>query len=142
MENNSDTLSHPHPLSLSFLTRCQCDLIKGHLVNMDNWFNEVFSFFNLLNLEFNPGNRIINSFSDHFSFHSFSKYNNYLFKDHIQKLNNLAIELSDTPSNALVVTNASVKNNIATSIVHIHVYNKLIVKMLHYKIVMINILRI
>ena len=134
MENNSDTLSHPHPLSLTFLTRCQCDLIKGHLVNMDNWFNEVFSFFNLLNLEFNPGNRIIDSFSDRFSFHLFSKCHDHLFKDCIQKLDNLAIESSNSPSTVLIITDVSIRNNVATSIVYIHVHNRLLVKTLHHTV--------
>jgi len=42
--------------------------------------------------------------------------------------------LSNTPSNILVVTDASVKNNITSSIVHIHVCNKPIIKMLHHTI--------
>jgi len=33
-----------------------------------------------------------------------------------------------------VVTDTSIKNNIASSIVHIHVHNKLIVKILHHTI--------
>ena len=98
---------------------------------MDNRFNEVFSFFNSLNPKFNPSNRIINSFSNCFSFHSFSKSNDHLFKDHIQQLNNLAIESSNTPSNALIVIDASVKNNVTLSIAHIHVHNRPVVKTFH-----------
>jgi len=33
---------------------------------------------------------------------------------------------------ALVVTNVSIKNNITTFIAHIHVYNKSVIKTLHY----------
>ena len=84
MENNSEIPAYPHPLSLSSLTKCQCGLIKDHLVNMDNRFNKVFSFFDPLNPKFKPGNRIINSFSNHFSFHLFSKSNNHIFKNYIQ----------------------------------------------------------
>ena len=43
-----------HLLSLSFLTRCQYKLIKGPVVDMDNFFNKVFPFFNPLNSEFFP----------------------------------------------------------------------------------------
>ena len=99
---------------------------------MDNRFNKVFPSFDSLNPEFKPGNRIINKFFNHFSFHLFSKNNNHLFKNHIQQLNNLAIESSNTPSNALVITNASIKNSIASSIAHIHVHNKLVIKTLHH----------
>ena len=125
---------HLYPLLLSSLTGHQYGLIKGHLVNMDNQFNEVFPFFDPLNPEFNPGDRIINCFSNHFSFHLFSKNNDHLFKSHIQQLNNLAIESSNTPSNTLVVMDASVKNNVAFSIVYIHIHNKLVIKMLHHTI--------
>jgi len=73
MENNSDISMYFHPLSLSSLTRHQCSLIKGHLVDMDNWFNKVFSSFDPLNPEITPGIRIIDCFSNWFSFHLFSK---------------------------------------------------------------------
>ena len=134
MENNIDLPTLPHPLSLSLLTRRQCGLIKGHLVNMENWFNEVFPFFDLLNPKFKPGNRIIDCFSNCFSFHLFRKNLDCLFKSHIQQLNNLAIKSSNTSSNTLVVTDASVKNNVTSSIAHIHVHNKLIIKMLHHAV--------
>ena len=101
---------------------------------MNNWFNEVFPSFNPINPEFKLGNRIINCFSNHFLFHLFSKSSNCLFKSQIQQLNNIAIESSNTSLTALVVTDTSVKNNVASSIVHIHVYNNPIVKMLHHTI--------
>ena len=125
---------HPYPLLLSSLTGCQHGLIKGHLVDMNNWFNEVFPSFDSLNLEFKPGNRIINCFSNHFSFHLFSKSSDCLFKSWIQQLDNITIKSSNTPLTALMVTDASIKNNIASSIVHIHIHNKPIVKMLHHTI--------
>jgi len=46
----------------------------------------------------------------------------------------LAIESSNTPTNALVVTDASVKNNITISIAHIHVHNKPLIKTLHHAV--------
>jgi len=101
---------------------------------MENQFNKVFHFFNPLNPEFKPGNRIIDCFSNRFFFHLFRKNLDCLSKSHIQQLNNLAIESSNTPSNTLVVMDASVKNNVALSIIHIHIHNKLIIKMLHHAV--------
>ena len=101
---------------------------------MDNWFNEVFPLFDFLNPEFTSGIRIIDCFSNWFSFYLFSKSNDQQFKSCIQQLDNLAIESSNTPSNILVVTDASVKNNITSSIMHIYICNKPIVKMLHHAI--------
>ena len=95
---------------------------------MDNCFN---SSFNSLHPELLPGNRIIDTFSNHFSFHSFSECKNNI-KEQIQKLDNLAIELSESLIFALVITNASIKNNIAMSITHIHIYDHLITKTLYH----------
>jgi len=99
---------------------------------MNNHFNEVFPSFDPLNSEFSPGDRIIDCFPNCFSFHLFNKSKDQHFKSYIQQLDNLAIESSNTLSNALVVTNASVKNNVASSITHVHIHNKPIIKMLHH----------
>ena len=68
MSHNSISFLHQHALLLISLTRRQQNLIKGHIVNMDNHFNEVFPFFNPINLEFSPSNRIIDTHTKHFSF--------------------------------------------------------------------------
>jgi len=99
---------------------------------MENYFNEVFPSFDPTNPEFFPGNRIIDTHANHFSFHLFNKHISHNIKSHIQKLDKIALESSDILSLALVVTNASIKNNVATSIVHIHVCDKPIMKTLHH----------
>ena len=98
---------------------------------MDNRFNEVFSAFDLINPELQPGNRVIDTFSNCFSFHTFSRKNDPSFKSHLQQLDALAIESSTSSSTALMITDTSVKNNVISSIAHIHVRNKPIVKVLH-----------
>jgi len=77
-----------------------------------------------------PGNRVIDIFSDCFSFHPVSECNS--LKDRIQKLDKLAIESSEVSTQALIITDASVKNNVATSISHIHIHDKPIIKTLHH----------
>jgi len=64
-----------HSLFLGFLSKCQQELIKGLVVDMDNCFNQVFPSFNSLNPKFASGCRIINTLSNRFLFHSFGKYN-------------------------------------------------------------------
>jgi len=44
----------------------------------------------------------------------------------------MVLELSNSPFTAIVVTDASIKNNIVTSISHIHTYNNPITKTIHY----------
>ena len=132
MEPSPCLLSIQHLSSLSFLTRCQCGLIKGYLVNMNNRFNKVFLSFIPLHSEFSPSNRFIDIFSNCFSFNLFSKQKNNSLKMYIHQLNSLTIESSSVPLYAFVITDTSVKNNIAISISHIHIHNKLITKTLHY----------
>ena len=116
------------------LTKRQHGLLKSHVIDIDNRFNEVFPAFDPINLELQPENRISDMFSNQFSFHSFSSSNNPSFKSCIQQLDALAVDSSTSSHNALMITDASVKNNVASSIAHIHVFNKPVVKTLHYTV--------
>jgi len=99
---------------------------------MDNRFNEVFPAFDSLNPEFTSGCRVIDSFSGCFSFHSFNRQNKESLSSYFHQLNSLALSLLENPSHALIITDTSVKNNVATSIAHVHIHNKPVVKTLHY----------
>ena len=103
---------------------------------MDNSFNEIFPSFNSLNPEIAPGCKIIDSFSSHFSFNSFNRCNKDSLSSHSHQLDNLAISSLENPTHVLVITDSSVKNNVATSITHVHIHDKLVVKTLHH---MVNI---
>jgi len=80
MEPSPCSSSIQHSSSLGSLTKCQCSLIKGYLVDMDNRFNEIFPSFIPLHPAFSPGNRVIDIFSNHFSFNLFSKKKDDNFK--------------------------------------------------------------
>jgi len=99
---------------------------------MDNRFNKVFSSFNPLNTEFSPGFHFIDVISSHFSFHSFIKCSNNNLEDCSNQLNNITIMSLLNHLHALIISNAGIKNNIATSITHIHIHNRSIVKTIHY----------
>ena len=83
LDNNPNCPFPPHDLSLGSLFKRQRCLLKGHIVDMDNRFNEVFSAFDLINPELQPSNRVIDTFSNHFSFHTFSRKNDPSFKSHL-----------------------------------------------------------
>jgi len=99
---------------------------------MDNRFNKVFSSFSPLHPEFALENRVIDKFSDQFSFNLYSKRKDNNMKLHIQQLDKMTIESSSNLSCALIIMDASVKNDITTSISHTHVHNKPLIKMLHH----------
>lgn len=101
---------------------------------MDNHFNEVFFSFDPLNPEFVPGIRIIDTFSSCFSFHMFSKCNKDSLKSQVQQLDEMDIKSSNSSSFTLVIIDTSIKNNITTSILHVHIHNKLITKTLYHTV--------
>jgi len=127
-------LVKPHLLFLGFLSKHQHKLIKGPVVDMDNCFNKVFSSFDPLNSEFVSGVKVIDTFSSCFSFHMFSKCNKDSFKSQVQQFDEMAIESSNSSSSALVITDVSIKNNIATSILYVYIHNKPITKTLHHTV--------
>ena len=121
-----------HPLSLDSLTHCQRENIKGTIVNMDNRFNEVFPSFNPLNIEFSSSSHLIDVFPSYFSFHSFIKHSDNNLEDHSNQLNNIAIMFLLNYLHTLIISDAGIKNNIATSITHIYIRDRPIIKTIHH----------
>jgi len=118
----SNTISYW--LSLNNLTSKQWLKIKGPVVNMNNRFNKVFSSFDPFNKEFTPDHHLIDIFSNCFSFHTSSKQSDKNLRAYIWFLNNITFTSSLDLLITLVVSNASIKNQVATSISYIHVHNK------------------
>ena len=109
-------------------------MIKGPIIDIDNRFNKVFPSFDLFNKEFSSGLHIIDAFPNHFLFHSFNKQSDRNYKTYIHYLDNISIVFSLDPSYALVVTNASIKNNMVMSIAHAHIYDKPVIKTIHHTV--------
>ena len=68
MESSFGSPKYCHPALLNSLTSHQRSHVKGYLVDSDNKFNVIFSSFSPLHLELSLGFRIIDNFSDCFSF--------------------------------------------------------------------------
>ena len=123
-ESSDHTL---YSLSLDTLTFKQRSSLNSSLINMDNKKNKFIASFNPFNQEFSPGNRLIDSFSNIISFYPQGKN----VKNHIQNLDFLMLRASSNSSTSLVISNVSIKNNVTTSLSHIHIHNKPVIKMLH-----------
>ena len=128
LKSRPSLCNNPHHFSLNSLSSYQWKMIKGPIVDMNNRFNKVFPAFDPLNKEFSPGSQIIDIFPSQFSFHSSNRCskNNYIAC--LCQLDELTIVSSLDPSYALVVTDTSIKNNVATSIIYIHVCDELVIK--------------
>ena len=130
IESSFGSPKHWYPISLDSLTSHQRSLVKEHLVNLDNKSNGIFLSFSPLHPKLSPGSKIIDNFSDCFSFNLSNRKKND--KTHLQQLDNTVIESSSSPTTAIVVTDASIKNNIATSILHMYIANSSLTRTLHY----------
>ena len=98
---------------------------------MNNWLNEIFTTFDSLNLKFHPGSRLINIFSNYISFHNADHSFNKSKKAYCMKLDEIALELSSDPKLVIIITDASVKNNVAFSISYVYSFNDPLKKTLH-----------
>ena len=121
-----------HSVSLKFLTSHQRSNIKRHLVDSNDKAYRIFPFFSPFHLELSLGSRIIDNFSDQFSFNLSIRNKNK--KICCQQLDNIVLEASSSSSTAIIVLDASIKNDIATSILHMHIANQPLIKTLHHTV--------
>ena len=121
-----------YSISLNSLTHYQRGIIKRSIIDIDNKFNKVFSSFDFLNVEFSPGSCLINIFPNSFSFHSYIKQKENNLENYTNQLNDIATSSLLNHPYALVISDTSIKNNIAISISHIYAYDRPIVKAVHH----------
>ena len=114
---------------LSAFSQIDKKKIKSHLVDSNNRAYGTSPSFSPLHPELTLGVRIINTFSDCFSFNHSNKKNN---KHHLQQLDSMVIKSSLSQSIAIIATDASIKNDIATSISHTYISNQPLIKTIHY----------
>jgi len=130
LQLNSD--SGLDAVALDSLTNRQQSLVKDHLVDSANRVNEYFPSFNPLNSEFYPGLRVIDNFSDCISFNLFNKEKDN--KSHTQSLDEMVLESFLSLSVTIIASDASIKNNVAMFIAHIHTHDKPLIKTIHHAV--------
>jgi len=122
--------SNPH--AIGSLTNRQKNIAKSHLIDSCNKAYGIFPSFSPLNPEFFSGSHITDNFLDQFSFNLVNKKDKDKDKIRMQELDDMVLCNSSSPHTALVVTDASIKNDIATSILHIHIANHLLTKTVYH----------
>jgi len=116
--------SLPNSHNIGSLTTHQRALTKGHLIDASIKSYGIFPSFSPLDSEFFPGRRIIDNFSNRFSFNLVNKEKDKNHKkNHAQELDEMVLHNSLSPLSAIMITDTSIKNDIATSISHIHSVN-------------------
>ena len=126
--------SQSYHLLLENMASKQQKKIKSFIVDTSNYLNGIFPSFDSLNSKFHPGSRLIDIFSSHFSFHKANHHNKETRTAYCNKLNKLILSISLESNTVIIVLDASIKNNIAISITHIHSLSSPIKKILHHTI--------
>ena len=132
IDNLSNLPTKPIPHSINTFTNCQRTIIKDYLIDSNNKLYGVFPLFLSLHPELHPGSRIVDNFSDQFSFNLANKGKND--KLHFQQLNKIVLQSSSSLYTAIVVIDASIKNDIVTSILHIHLVDHPLTKIVHHTV--------
>ena len=132
MDDSPPSFIFPNLHSIGLLTDYQKNITKGHLIDSCNKSYGIFPSFSPLNQEFVSGLCIIDIFSNHLSFNLATKKDKEKDKIRVHKLNTMVLHNSLSPHIALIITDASIKNNIAASILHIHIANCPLTKTVHH----------
>ena len=123
----------PNSHNIGSLTTHQKALTKGLLIDTSIKSYGIFSSFFSLDPEFFPNHRIIDNFSNCFSFNLVNKEKG---KNHkktcAQELDEMVLHNSSSPLSAIIITNASIRNDIAMFISYIHSANQLLIKTVHH----------
>jgi len=117
-----------HSSSLSFFTDRQKAKIKSYLVDSNKRAYRTFPSFSPLHPELSSGVRVIDTFLDCFSFNHSGKNNNQC----LQQLDSMVIESLFLQSTTIVAIDASIKNDIATSISYTHILYQPLTKTIHH----------
>ena len=134
LETRSLNDNKTHWLLLENLMPRQYTTIKGHIVDMDNRFNKLFSSFSSFYHEFSPGNWLIDIFPNQFLFHSLNRKDNDNIKSYLYKLDSIILQALSDLYLAVIILNTSIKNQVATLISHIHLHNSPVIKTIHHAV--------
>jgi len=132
IEDALNTYSKPPLHSINSLTDRQKSSIKDHLVDSYNKLHRILPSFSSLDPELTPGSRVTDTFQDQFSFNLSNKVKNDIARS--QQLNDMTIVSSLLSHTALIVSDASIKHDIATSVLHIHMWDKPLIKTVHHAV--------
>ena len=108
--------------------------VKSSIVDANNRLNGVFNSFDSFNNKFSPGNRLIDIYPSHFTFHHSDRKNSNTRKTHLYHLNEIVFSTSIDPKMAFVISDASLKNQVVTSIAHVHIHDSSVVKTIHHTV--------
>ena len=137
LEKEFSSLSYHH-FSLEYIISKQQAATKSSIVDANSHLNGIFLSFDSLNKEFYLENRLVNSFSNCFSFYKADYSSKERKSHHCSLLDNIMLNTSSNLSIVIVVSDTSIKNNVTISIAHIHSFSNPLKKTLYHAINVIS----
>jgi len=120
LENRHVKNSLLYCLFLEDITIKQWLKIKSSIVDANSYLNRIFSSFNSLNCEFSSGFKLIDNFPSCFSFYQAIHKDKESKKAYLCKLDEIFENTLMDPNSIVIISDASIKNNFATLILHVH----------------------
>ena len=108
--------------------------IKSLIIDINNCLNEVLSSFDSLNIKLSSGFRLVDTFSDCFSFTSVNCNDINALKNHHFRLDRIYKDFLNNQDTIFIIVDTSIKNNIATLVFHIQKSHNIINKSVHHTI--------
>jgi len=109
----------PYHMATSLLMSKQWSKIKSPIIDINSYLNEVLSSFDSLNKELSSGFYLIDAFSHQFYFLSVNQKDSDTLRTHHNRLDNIYEDSHDNQDTILVITDANIKNNVATLVSYI-----------------------
>jgi len=117
------SFSNHHWLLLENMTSKQWMNIKSSVRNSNSCLNSIFLLFDSLNEEFCLSSRLSNSFSSCYYFYEADYHSDKSKRAHYHKLNEVVFDTSNESNTVIIISDASIKNNVTMSITHVHFFN-------------------
>ena len=106
--------------------------IKDSIININNQLHRIFITFDPLNFIFYLCHRLIDTYSSHISINSTNYSSNESKNSHCKKLNEIILEFPSNLRTIVVISDMSIKNNVISSISHIHSFSNPLKKTIHH----------
>ena len=121
-------------MATSHLTSKQCLKVKSSIIDTNTCLNQVLPAFDSLNRELSLGFCLVDTFPDYFFFYIVNYRSVEVKIAYKNKLKNIYIDSFNSHDTMLIITDASVKNNIATTVSYIWREHRIIMKTVHHVI--------
>jgi len=132
LERSNAPKSQLYYLMLGNMIFKQQQRIKDSIVDINNQLHKIFTTFDSLNFIFYLCYRLIDNYSSHISINSTNYSSNESKNSHWKKLNEIILEFSSDLRTIVVISYMSIKNNVVSSISHIHSFSNLLKKTIHH----------